>query len=121
MLTEFVQYLALGATIIVAVGYVPQITHLWKEHCSAGISITAWSVWVLASLLFYSHAITIRDPVFMTLLTVQFFAQIVIVLLSMRYRGLACAYHGGHSHAHEHSMDEATHPATTEVPGAVEK
>jgi len=83
------QILAFAATTIVAVGYLPQIIHLVKEHCSAGISLTAWASWVVASLLFYSHAISIRDPVFITLLTVQLLAQVTILMLARRYRGMA--------------------------------
>jgi uncharacterized protein with PQ loop repeat len=87
-MAQMIAFMALAATLVVAVGYLPQIIHLWKEHCSAGISLTAWACWVVASLLFYSHAITIRDPVFITLLTVQFLAQVAIVVLTYRYRGM---------------------------------
>ena len=84
-----IQIVALLATIVVAIGYLPQIVHLWKEHCSAGISISAWVCWVLASILFYSHAISIMDPVFITLLSVQLIAQLAIVALTRKYQGMA--------------------------------
>ena len=43
----------------------PQISHLWTEHCSAGISERAYALWVLASALFLGHSIVIGDTVFM--------------------------------------------------------
>ena len=99
-MSQVIQILAFAATTLVALGYVPQIIHLWKERCSAGISISAWALWVVASILFYSHAIDIRDGVFVALLTIQLTAQITILALGMRYRGLNCEFHGGHGRVH---------------------
>ena len=48
-------------TGLVIVGYIPQIVHLIKEHCTAGISIPAFSLWCGASFLFMIHAAVIRD------------------------------------------------------------
>jgi hypothetical protein len=36
---------------LVIVGYIPQIVHLIREHCTAGISILAFSLWGTVSLL----------------------------------------------------------------------
>ena len=101
-MAQVVQLLGFVAAIIVALGYLPQIIHLLREHCSAGISLQAWLVWVVASILFYSHALSIRDPVFIVLLTVQLTAQITIFSLAKRYQGMACGLHGGHGDAHKH-------------------
>ena len=38
---QVIQILGFAATTLVALGYFPQIIHLWKERCSAGISISA--------------------------------------------------------------------------------
>lgn len=38
------QILGFVATGLVIVGYIPQIVHLIKERCTAGISISAFSV-----------------------------------------------------------------------------
>jgi uncharacterized protein with PQ loop repeat len=46
------QILGFLGTGLVIVGYVPQIVHLVKERCTAGISISAFSLWCAASLLF---------------------------------------------------------------------
>ena len=99
-MSQVIQILGFAATTMVALGYVPQIVHLWKERCSAGISIPAWAIWVVASILFYSHAINIRDSVFVSLLTIQLTAQIAILALSTRYRGVNCEFHGGHGRVH---------------------
>ena len=99
-MSQVIQMLGFAATTLVAVGYVPQIVHLWKERCSAGISISAWALWVVASILFYSHAIDIGDSVFVSLLTIQLTAQITILVLGARYRGVNCEFHGGHGRVH---------------------
>jgi uncharacterized protein with PQ loop repeat len=58
------QILGFVATGLVVVGYIPQIVHLIKERCTAGISVAAFSLWCAASVLFLIHAVVIRDAVF---------------------------------------------------------
>ena len=58
------QILGFVGTGLVIVGYIPQIVHLIKERCTAGISISAFSLWCTASLLFLIHAAMIGDAVF---------------------------------------------------------
>ena len=55
------QILGFSATGLVIVGYIPQIVHLIKERCTAGLSISAFSLWSMASLLFLIHAAMIAD------------------------------------------------------------
>src|SRR2546425_10421582 len=50
------QILGFVGTGLVALAYIPQIYHLINEHCSAGISIKAYALWFLASVLFLIHA-----------------------------------------------------------------
>ena len=38
--------LGAAATVLVIVGYMPQINHLLREQCTAGISIPAFSLWM---------------------------------------------------------------------------
>ena len=64
------QILGFVGTGLVVTGYVPQIVHLIKERCTAGISIPAFSLWCAASLLFLIHAVEIRDIVFVGVQTV---------------------------------------------------
>ena len=82
-------------TGLVIVGYVPQIVHLIKERCTAGISIPAFSLWCGASLLFVIHAAVIRDPVFVGLQTVNLVAGGIIVRFAKKYEGQVCPFHGG--------------------------
>jgi len=72
---------------------VPQIVHLIRERRTAGISVLAFSVWCLASLLFLIHASIIGDAVFISLQAVNFVAGGVIVWLSNRYEGEGCPFH----------------------------
>jgi hypothetical protein len=44
--------------------YVPQVVHLGREHCSAGISRRAWAMWLASSALIGTLALYRRDPVF---------------------------------------------------------
>jgi uncharacterized protein with PQ loop repeat len=89
------QILGFVATGLVIVGYIPQIVHLIKERCAAGISITAFSLWCTASLLFLIHAAMIGDAVFVAAQTVNLVAGGVIVGFCKRYEGQVCAFHRG--------------------------
>jgi hypothetical protein len=88
------QILGFLGTVTVAIGYLPQIRHLVREHCSAGVSIVAWQVWLLATFLIFSHAFEVFDLVFITLQVVHIIAIISIISLARRYQGLRCAFHG---------------------------
>ncbi|MGH8733867.1 MAG: PQ-loop domain-containing transporter, partial [Burkholderiales bacterium] len=44
-LLSMIGYIGTG---IVIGAYAPQISHLWTEHCSAGISERAYALWALA-------------------------------------------------------------------------
>jgi uncharacterized protein with PQ loop repeat len=57
------QVLGAVATGVVGAGYVPQIAHLVRQRCTAGMSVPAFSLWCLASLLFLVHAAIIEDGV----------------------------------------------------------
>ena len=80
-------------TGLVIVGYIPQIVHLIKERFTAGISIPAFSLWCVASLLFVIHAATIHDPVFVVLQAVNLLAGGIIVGFSKKYEGQVCPFH----------------------------
>jgi lipid-A-disaccharide synthase-like uncharacterized protein len=87
------QILGFVGTVTVAIGYLPQILHLAREHCSAGVSVRAWQIWLLSSVLIFSHALEVFDPVFLTLQAVNSVAIIAIITLSKRYQGMTCATH----------------------------
>ena len=54
---ELSQVLGFVGAMIVAIGYLPQIWHLAREHCSAGISVSAWWIWLVSSVLIATHAV----------------------------------------------------------------
>jgi uncharacterized membrane protein HdeD (DUF308 family) len=54
--------------------YIPQISHLIRARCSAGISRLAFGVWLLASLLITARAIAVQAGVFIVLGVIQIVA-----------------------------------------------
>lgn len=82
----------LGA-IIAGVGYIPQITHLIKEHCSAGISIRAFGLWLVSSVLIMVTAVSAHQMVFIFLQIVQLLAAVIIITLTKRYVNSFCPSH----------------------------
>ena len=92
------QVLGLIGTATVAVGYWPQVRHLARERCSAGVSIVAWQIWLLSSVLIFSHAFETFDIVFIALQTVHVVAITLIISLAKRYRGMTCEFHRQAAH-----------------------
>lgn len=80
-------------TILVIAAYLPQIRHLIKEHCTGGISLSAYYMWLTAALLLLIHAIAIRDSVFILLQAYQLGACGLIVFFCRKYRGSVCEAH----------------------------
>ena len=90
----------IGTGLVIG-AYAPQISHLWTEHCSAGISERAYAIWVLASALFLSHSIVIGDTVFMVTQLVNLVALAIILVLVRRFRNQICAAHARQLHVRE--------------------
>ncbi|HSS44686.1 MAG TPA: PQ-loop repeat-containing protein [Thermoanaerobaculia bacterium] len=82
-----------AGTIIVAIAYVPQIVHLARKRCSAGVSLHAWLLWLLGSVLIFAHALVVMDVVFITLQAVNILAMFLIIVLCKRYTNMVCAAH----------------------------
>ena len=82
-------------TALVIVAYLPQITHLIREKCSAGISFGAYAIWVVAAVLLLTYAILTRDPVFMALQSYQVLATGLVCFYSKRFEHNLCEIHGG--------------------------
>ena len=87
------QLLGVVATGLVIAGYLPQIVHLIRERCTAGISVLAFSVWCVAAFLFLIHAAMIRDAVFIGVQTVNLVAGGLIIWFAKKNEGQVCAYH----------------------------
>ena len=73
--------------------YVPQISHLIRARCSAGISRLAFEVWLLASVLTTVRAIAIHVGVFIVLGGIQTVATTVILIYATRYKNTPCPIH----------------------------
>ncbi|MCH7845668.1 MAG: PQ-loop repeat-containing protein [Acidobacteria bacterium] len=72
--TESIQWLGFAGMGLVAVAYVPQIVHLARARCTAGVSSWAYLVWSVSASLLLVYAITVRDPVFIALQGYQLLA-----------------------------------------------
>jgi hypothetical protein len=88
--TELAGFVGTG---IAGAAYVPQIWHLTRERCSAGLSRVAFGAWLVSSVLVTVHAIAIGAAVFITLGVIQLAAIGTILLFTSRYQGLYCASH----------------------------
>ena len=73
--------------------YVPQISHLIRARCSAGIGRLAFEVWLLAPVLTMTRAIAIRASVFIALGGIQIAATALIMLYATRYKDTPCPSH----------------------------
>jgi uncharacterized protein with PQ loop repeat len=85
-------------TALVIGAYAPQISHLWTEHCSAGISERAYAIWALAAAVFLGHSFMIGDAVFMVTQLVNLVAMAIILVLARRFRNQICAAHARQLH-----------------------
>ena len=73
--------------------YVPQIFHLIRARCSAGISRLAFAAWLLSSLLITARAVAIGVGVFIVLGGIQIVATTLIVVYAARYKDTPCPVH----------------------------
>jgi uncharacterized protein with PQ loop repeat len=94
------EVLGIMGIAISVTAYVPQVVHLWREQCSAGISGRAWAMWLASGLLIGTLAVHRRDPVFILLQVANLTSTAAVLFLSWRYRGMVCD-------AHEHDRVQA--------------
>ena len=88
-------WLGYAGTTLVILAYLPQIYHLLKEHCSAGLCVRAYLMWVAASLCLLSYAVIQRDGVFIALQGYQLLSTSLICFYSKKYEHNLCEDHGG--------------------------
>jgi uncharacterized protein with PQ loop repeat len=88
------QLVGLSAAVIAGYAYLPQITHLVREHCSAGLSERAYALWLASSVLMTVHAVTIGSVVFVILGAQQVVSTAIVAFLCWRYRDQTCPSHG---------------------------
>jgi lipid-A-disaccharide synthase-like uncharacterized protein len=91
--TILFELLGIAGIAIGASAYVPQVVHLAREHCSAGVSSRAWAMWLTSSLLIGALALHRHDPVFVALQATSLISAAAIVFLAHRYRGMFCEAH----------------------------
>ena len=87
--------------------YIPQISHLIRAHCSAGISRLAFGVWLLSSLLITARALAIHAGVFIVLGAIQIVATALIMLYAARYKDTSCPIHSPRQPTTETELQEA--------------
>ena len=87
------EILGVVGVAISVLAYLPQVVHLARQHCSAGVSGRAWAMWLASSLLVGAVALHRHDPVFILLQLSTLISAAVIIVLVHRYRGLVCATH----------------------------
>jgi uncharacterized protein with PQ loop repeat len=75
---------------LVGAAYIPQISHLIRARCSAGISRLAFEGWLLAAVLTTVRAIAINAGVFIALGGIQIVATVLIMFYAMRYKDTPC-------------------------------
>ena len=108
--TEIAAFLGVG---LAAAAYLPQILHLSRAHCSAGISRAAFSMWLLAALLITSHAVAAEARVFIALGLVQIIATAIVLVYATRYASSFCASHEPHRPAAIQASPEALRNGST--------
>jgi uncharacterized protein with PQ loop repeat len=89
----FIEIVGFIGTGLVIWAYVPQIHHLIKEHCSAGISLRAYVLWFIAAILLLVHAIMIQDATFIFLQTVNTSLTLIVLVFAKKYRNGICPAH----------------------------
>jgi lipid-A-disaccharide synthase-like uncharacterized protein len=79
------ELLGVAGIAISVMAYVPQVVHLVRERCSAGVSRRAWAMWVLGSVLVGTLAVHRTDHVFILLQISTLTAAATILGLAHRY------------------------------------
>ena len=90
---SLIELIGVVGIAISVLAYLPQVVHLAKEHCSAGISARAWAMWLLSSVLIGALAVHRRDVVFILLQVTTMTSAAIILSLARRYRGMVCEVH----------------------------
>ena len=87
------QVLGLLGIALGLLGYLPQILHLLRQQCSAGISMQAYFIWLSAAVLLLVHALMINDEVSILLQSLGAGLDLISVYFGTKYRGRMCPLH----------------------------
>lgn len=88
--SEIAGFIGVG---LAGAAYVPQVWHLVRVHCAAGISRLAFSLWLGATLLVTTNAIATGTTVFIVLGGVQIVATALVLIYATKYRSTYCDGH----------------------------
>jgi uncharacterized protein with PQ loop repeat len=78
------EWLGFIGTGLVVLAYFPQLVHLVRERCSAGLSIGAYSMWATASVFLLIYAINLNDTVFIALQAFKVCATLLIMYFGVK-------------------------------------
>lgn len=81
-----IELLGFIGTILVISAYIPQILRLIKTKNAVSISISAWIIWLIGTIMILSHALTIGDRVFIFFQSLSLILVTIILFLALRYR-----------------------------------
>jgi lipid-A-disaccharide synthase-like uncharacterized protein len=81
----------IGTTLMI-VAYYPQIHHLFVEKCAWGISVSTWSIWLIASGLLLAYAASRHDLLFVIVQIISILAIAATIVLVQRSNNI-CPYH----------------------------
>ncbi len=90
MLTEVIGF---AGIFLVLVAYIPQVYHLIKEKCSAGISRKAFLIWLISSLLLLIRSFMGDDIIFTILQGINFSATATILITAQKFKDNVCGFH----------------------------
>jgi uncharacterized protein with PQ loop repeat len=78
------EFLGVAGIAISMLAYLPQVVHLAREHCSAGVSRRAWAMWLVSSLLVGTLAVHRGDLVFIALQFSTLTSAAIILFLAQK-------------------------------------
>jgi uncharacterized protein with PQ loop repeat len=87
------EYIGYGGSLLVLAAYIPQIYHLIKARCSAGVSRKAFLIWLVSSVLLIIHAVLINELVLIFLQTINLLSTSVILFYAQKYKNKVCEIH----------------------------
>lgn len=89
------KWIGFFACAMIAVAYLPQLYHMYRAKCTAGVNKTAYFMWAVASLALCIYAVYISDVVFILLHGYQLAATTFIFILAVKNGDCKCEEHGG--------------------------
>ncbi len=87
------EVIGLAGAGLAGLAYVPQISHMVRERCVAGISRPAFLTWLVASALVLVSAVIAGSMVFITLGAVQTVATAFILGYAITHADCYCPSH----------------------------